>query len=240
MIVGAIVCGVLALIAVIVVSASQVASTTAAPLPRIATFAVPAGYVPPTADSRSTVQQTNVDSASHSVKKLTKKQLRMRAQAATAVKIRPVPGGWTPQIGVDIANRALKWLNTPYSWAAGNASGPTYGLAVDKDSRNDGHVVGFDCSGLVLYALAPWMNVAHSAAAQYVEAGTMHPTFNQLQPGDLLFWSENGTVNGVGHVAIYIGNGNVVQAPHSGDVVRVTPLSQVDAGTIGTTRPLTV
>lgn len=237
MTVGILVCGVLALLAVVSVSATRVTSAPAAQGPRIVNYAVPAGYVPPTADTRSTVEKAKVNSGP--TKKLTKKQLRMRAHAATAYTVNPVAGGWTPQIGVDIANRALKWLNTPYSWAAGNANGPTRGLAVDHDSRNDGHIVGFDCSGLVLYALAPFIHVSHSAAGQYVEAGSMHPTFPQLQPGDLVFWSENGAVNGVGHVAIYIGNGNVVQAPHSGDVVRVTPLSQVEAGTIGTTRPLT-
>lgn len=235
--VGMLVCGVVALVAIIAVSATRVSSRPQPQGARIATLSVPADYVPPTADSRDTVDQVHVDTPPAT--KLTKQQIEMRVRAATAYKVTPVAGGWTPQIGADIANRALKWLNTPYSWDAGNANGPTLGRAVDHDSRNDAHIVGFDCSGLVLYALAPWIHVDHSAAAQYVQAGAMHPTFSQLQPGDLLFWSENGTVNGVGHVAIYIGNGNVVQAPHSGDVVRVTPLNQVEAGTIGTTRPLT-
>lgn len=235
--VGVLVCGVIALVAIIVVSATQVSHQAAQP--RIAALAVPVGYVPPTADSRVAVQQSAVDAGAAAQPKLTKKQIQARVRAATAYTVTPVAGGWTPQIGVEIAERALKWLNTPYSWDAGNAQGPTLGRAVDHDSRNDGHVVGFDCSGLVLYALAPWIQVSHSAAAQYVEAGTMHPTFSQLEPGDLLFWSDNGSVAGVSHVAIYIGNGDVVQAPHSGDVVRVTPLNQVEAGTIGTTRPLT-
>jgi cell wall-associated NlpC family hydrolase len=62
---------------------------------------------------------------------------------------------------------------------------------------------------------------------------------NTLQPGDLVFWSKDGTVNGIGHVAVYIGNAEVVQAPHSGDVVRVTPIYDVESGTMGATRPLT-
>jgi cell wall-associated NlpC family hydrolase len=148
-------------------------------------------------------------------------------------------GGWTPQIGVAIANRALRWLNWPYSFAGGNAEGPTYGTPVDKDSRNDGHIVGFDCSGLVLYALAPWRQLHHFAARQYLEAGTFHPALGALQPGDLVFWSSDGTVGGIGHVAVYVGNGNVVQAPRSGARIVVTPLGQVEPGTIGTTRPLT-
>ena len=49
-------------------------------------------------------------------------------------------------------------------------------------------------------------------------------------PGDLVFWSSNGSQSGIHHVAIYIGNGNVIQAPQSGDIVRVTPLGEVDFG----------
>jgi cell wall-associated NlpC family hydrolase len=148
-------------------------------------------------------------------------------------------GGWTPQIGVDIAERALHWLNWPYSFAGGGTSGPSYGLAVDRDSRNDGHVYGFDCSGLTMYALAPWRHLAHFAATQYTQVGHFHPALNYLMPGDLIFWSKDGTIQGIGHVAVYVGNGNVVQAPHSGDVIRVTPIYDVESGTMGATRPLT-
>jgi cell wall-associated NlpC family hydrolase len=168
--------------------------------------------------------------------------------APTAVPAQPVTrpastvvqriGGWTPQIGVAIANRALRWLNWPYSFAGGNADGPTHGVPVDHDSRNDGHVIGFDCSGLVLYAMAPWRQLHHFAAQQYLEAGTVHPALDQLLPGDLVFWSKDGTVGGIGHVAVYVGNGNVVQAPRSGARIVITPLGQVEPGAIGTTRPL--
>jgi cell wall-associated NlpC family hydrolase len=60
-----------------------------------------------------------------------------------------------------------------------------------------------------------------------------------LLPGDLLFWSSNGTVGGIHHVAMYVGGGNVIQAPNSGDIVRITPLGNVDSGFFGATRPLT-
>jgi hypothetical protein len=154
----------------------------------------------------------------------------------------PVPapmGDWTAARGQVIARRALQWLNWPYSFDAGNANGPTYGQAVDVASRNDGHVYGFDCSGLVIYALAPWHSVDHSAAAQYTEAGSFHPMLADLQPGDLVFWSKDGTINGIGHVAIYVGNGNVVEAPQSGERIKVVPLDQVEPGKLGLTRPLT-
>ena len=57
-------------------------------------------------------------------------------------------------------------------------------------------------------------------------------------PGDLLFWSDGGQA-GIHHVAMYIGNGNVIQAPESGDVIRITPWQQVSSGYYGATRPLT-
>jgi cell wall-associated NlpC family hydrolase len=165
--------------------------------------------------------------------------------ASSAIGTQPASGAtapgarWTAAIGQEIATRAERWLGWPYSYAAGNAAGPTYGHAVDYDSRNDAHVDGFDCSGLSLYAVAPWRTLAHSAATQYTEAGSLHPSVAQLLPGDLVFWSSNGTVAGIGHDAIYIGNGQVVQAPYSGAFLEVTALDQVESGFLGATRPLT-
>jgi cell wall-associated NlpC family hydrolase len=161
-------------------------------------------------------------------------------QAAPAAQTAPLPmGDWTWQRGLQIARRAYRWLNWPYSFGAGGEFGPSYGHPVDKDSRNDDKVYGFDCSGLTMYALAPWLHLDHDAASQYTEVGSFHPAIDSLQPGDLVFWSKDGTVAGVGHVAVYIGDGLVVQAPRSGDVIKVTPIYQVEPGTMGATRPLT-
>jgi cell wall-associated NlpC family hydrolase len=132
----------------------------------------------------------------------------------------------------------LRWLSWPYCFGAGDATGPTFGHAVDEDSRNDGEIRGFDCSGLTLYALAPWRQLTHFAATQYQQAGSYHPTLAELLPGDLIFWSLDGTVRGIGHVAIYLGEGKVVQAPHSGARITITPLNQVERGDMGATRPL--
>jgi cell wall-associated NlpC family hydrolase len=111
---------------------------------------------------------------------------------------------------------------------------------VDADSRNDPHVYGFDCSGLTMYALAPYLRgLDHDAAKQYTEVGRWHPALDALEPGDLVFWSHDGTIDGIGHVAVYIGAGQVVQAPQSGDHIRVTPIYQVESGDMGATRPLT-
>jgi cell wall-associated NlpC family hydrolase len=160
-------------------------------------------------------------------------------QAAPVAQAVPLPmGNWTQQRGVQIARRALQWVNMPYSFGAGGAAGPSYGIPVDRDSRNDDKVYGFDCSGLTMYALAPWLRLDHDAASQYTEVGSFHPAIDSLQLGDLVFWTKDGTIEGIGHVAVYVGDGKVVQAPHSGDVIRVTPIYEVETGTMGATRPL--
>jgi cell wall-associated NlpC family hydrolase len=77
----------------------------------------------------------------------------------------------------------------------------------------------------------------HFAATQFSQAGSYHPGSGDFQPGDLLFWGlpSQGDIH---HVAMYIGNGMVVQAPYSGTVVQVTPWDQVSGDYYGATRPL--
>ncbi|MCW2528786.1 MAG: hypothetical protein JWM76_3646 [Pseudonocardiales bacterium] len=145
-------------------------------------------------------------------------------------------GGWTAAKGQAAANRALQWLGEKYSFAAGNYDGPTWGACVTNDSGwNDCHVFGFDCSGLAMYAWSPaGIRMPHYAASQYYY-GSFHPNLNQLMPGDLLFWSSDRTIPGIHHVAIYIGNGQVVQAPQSGDVVKISNIWSDEY--YGATRP---
>ncbi len=185
---------------------------------------------------------------------------RARAQAAAAARRRaaaeaanssggwhpvaspsPAPSGgsWSAAAGQTAVNRAMRYLGITYAFAAGNFGGPTYGVCVSGDAWNDCHVYGFDCSGLSLYAWAPYLHLDHYAATQYGQAGSYHPGTSALMPGDLVFWSSDGTQSGIHHVAIYIGGGNVIQAPQSGDIVRITPLWDVDSGYFGATRPLT-
>jgi cell wall-associated NlpC family hydrolase len=166
---------------------------------------------------------------------------RYKQLAARAARLpRPAnPGHWTPALGQYAASRALAWIGTPYAWAGGNAAGPTRGVCAGDGAEHDCEVVGFDCSGLALYGWAPFLGLPHLASSQYTAAGSLHPAVKDLLPGDLVFWSDGGTVGGIHHVAIYVGSGNVVQAPQSGDIVRVTPLASVDAGYFGATRPLT-
>jgi cell wall-associated NlpC family hydrolase len=125
-----------------------------------------------------------------------------------------------------------------YAWAGGNAYGPTYGVCAGDGAFNDCHIQGFDCSGLTLYGWAPFTSLAHYTVTQYGQ-GSYHPGTGDLRPGDLVFWSSNGSVSGIHHVAMYIGGGNVIQAPQSGSPIQITPLWDVDWGYYGATRPLT-
>jgi cell wall-associated NlpC family hydrolase len=94
---------------------------------------------------------------------------------------------------------ALQYLGVPYVW--GGSSPAT----------------GFDCSGFVAYIYAQiGVYLPHHAASQY---GYGTPVSrDQLAPGDLVFF------DGLGHVGIYIGSGQFVHAPHTGDVVKISSL----------------
>jgi cell wall-associated NlpC family hydrolase len=95
---------------------------------------------------------------------------------------------------------AMSQLGTPYVWA-GAAPG------------------GFDCSGLVMWAYAQvGVALPHSSYAQYGYGVPVSK--DQLQPGDLVFF------DGLGHVGIYIGGGQFVHAPHTGDVVKISSLGE--------------
>lgn len=73
---------------------------------------------------------------------------------------------------------------------------------------------GFDCSGFVMYVYAQLgVSLPHNAAAQYGYGVPV--SLDALQPGDLVF------SNGLGHVAIYVGGGNIIHAPSTGGVVEI-------------------
>jgi cell wall-associated NlpC family hydrolase len=147
---------------------------------------------------------------------------------------------WTAAMGATAVRRSRSWLGLPYSWAGGNGYGPTRGVCAHNGGDMDCHVVGFDCSGLSLYAWAPYEQLIHYAATQHRQAGRFHPTIGQLMPGDLVFFS-GYIANGIGHVAVYVGHGMVIQAAQSGTQVMRSRLVDVIAESgryRGATRPM--
>lgn len=119
-----------------------------------------------------------------------------------------------------VINRALSQLGVSYAWGGGNAYGPTRGIHDGgvADLYGDYNKIGFDCSGLMIYAFAGvGYSLPHYSGYQ-AEAGRKVP-LSQKAPGDMLFWATNGRIH---HVALYIGNGQMVEAPYSGSRVRVT------------------
>jgi cell wall-associated NlpC family hydrolase len=94
---------------------------------------------------------------------------------------------------------AMRYLGVPYRWGGASPS-------------------GFDCSGFVMYVYAQvGVSLPHSSYAQY--GAGVPVSRDQLQPGDLVFF------NGLGHVGIYIGGNQMIHAPHTGDVVKISSLT---------------
>ncbi|WP_243787810.1 NlpC/P60 family protein [Saccharopolyspora gloriosae] len=121
-----------------------------------------------------------------------------------------------------VVQRALSQLGMPYAWGGGDADGPTRGIRDGgvADSHGDYRKVGFDCSGLMIYAFAgAGVELDHYSGYQY-QSGTQVP-LSSMQRGDMLFWRSGGRVH---HVALYLGGGQMVEAPYSGSQVRVTPV----------------
>jgi peptidoglycan DL-endopeptidase CwlO len=107
-----------------------------------------------------------------------------------------------PVVGNTIGAQALRFalakLGDPYVWAA---AGPS----------------AFDCSGLVMWAYEHvGISLAHFTGDQWNEG--QHIPLSELQPGDLIF------MYGLDHVGMYVGNGMMVDAPSTGQVVRIEPI----------------
>ena len=116
-----------------------------------------------------------------------------------------------------VINRAMSQLGRPYAWGGGDANGPTRGIRDGgvADSHGDYNKIGFDCSGLMIYAFAGvGKALPHYTGYQYT-SGPQYPISSRKR-GDMLFWP--------GHVALYLGDGKMIEAPQSGDVVKISPV----------------
>lgn len=138
---------------------------------------------------------------------------KVLAQAARYAAPSTIPASGRGAIAV---RAALRWLGTPYSWGGGGPTGPTYGTQQGAGTR------GFDCSGLTQHAWAKAsIHLPRTAADQYTTGP--HIPRPQLQPGDLIFFAHNPhDPRTIHHVALYYGHGQMIHAPHTGDIVRIS------------------
>ncbi|MBO3723679.1 C40 family peptidase [Actinomyces bowdenii] len=115
----------------------------------------------------------------------------------------PAPAASGDAASVAIAS-AMNYIGTPYVWGGESAA-------------------GLDCSGLTMMAYqAAGISLTHSSRVQYGQGA--HVPLSSAQPGDLVFWSSDGTQSGIYHVAIYLGDGQMIEAPTFGFTVTVTSM----------------
>jgi cell wall-associated NlpC family hydrolase len=104
-----------------------------------------------------------------------------------------------PGVHGGVVGIAMRYLGVPYVWGGSTPR-------------------GFDCSGFVSYVFAQiGVSLPHSSYSQFGMGTAV--SISQLQPGDLVFFT------GASHVGIYIGGGQFIHAPHTGDVVKISSLS---------------
>jgi len=112
-----------------------------------------------------------------------------------------------------VIKRAQAQIGVPYSWGGGTAAGASRGI--DEGAGT----VGFDCSGLILYAFAgAGIKLPHYSGSQYT-AGRQIPSA-QMRRGDVIFYGPGGSQ----HVTLYLGNGQMIEAPYTGATVRIAPV----------------
>jgi cell wall-associated NlpC family hydrolase len=135
----------------------------------------------------------------------------------------------------NIVKIAQSAIGTPYSWGGGGTKGPSTGIAGDPNDPEATKTVGFDCSGLSewVYAQAG-VALPRTAQAQYNATAKVAKGV-PLQAGDLLFFG-SGT-GGIEHVGIYIGNNQMIDAPHGGADVRIDSDPTSWGNYVGATRP---
>jgi cell wall-associated NlpC family hydrolase len=133
-------------------------------------------------------------------------QARARVAAAQAQAAEPAPAspesptGAPPSQYGGVVGVAMQYLGIPYRWGGSSPS------------------TGFDCSGFVMYVFSRvGVSLPRVVSAQYTVGVPV--SRSELQPGDIVFF------NSLGHNGIYIGGGQFIHSPHTGDVVKISSLS---------------
>ncbi len=152
-------------------------------------------YIPPTNTSVPTIEELIMKN---------KKKVNtdgMKVTKSDAEKDKVIEPG-----NMNVVNTAKQYLGTPYVWGGTSPS-------------------GFDCSGLMQYAYSKnGISIPRTSQEQF-KSGTSVDK-NNLIAGDLVFFSgSSGSPSAPGHVGMYIGNGQFIQAPKTGDVVKISNLS---------------
>lgn len=130
--------------------------------------------------------------------------LGVSSSASTTQAIASAVGGVT---GSDVVNTAAQFEGTPYVWGGSTPK-------------------GFDCSGLVQYVYGQLgINLPRTSQEQ-ARVGTPVAALSSAQPGDLLYFAgSDGTISAPGHVGIYVGNGEMIDAPYTGTRVQMESIS---------------
>jgi cell wall-associated NlpC family hydrolase len=124
-----------------------------------------------------------------------------------------IPRVYGRQASEYVIQRAGSQMGVPYSWGGGTAAGPSRGI------DSGAGTVGFDCSGLILFAFAGvGIKLPHYSGAQY-DLGRKIPS-SQMRRGDVIFYGPGGAQ----HVTLYLGNGQMLEAPYTGSTVKISPV----------------
>jgi len=132
------------------------------------------------------------------------------SDAAPAAAVRPAPDATNvtgSAAGVDVVAAAQQYLGVPYRWGG------------------DDPATGLDCSGLVQQVFDDLGVDMPRFSGHQAQQGEAVEQLADAQPGDLLFWSA-GDGHRTNHIGIYVGDGQMLHAPRSGDVVRVGPMTR--------------